>query len=246
MKEPSILVFSAHAADFCTRAGGTLALYRRRGAAVHVVDATYGERGESEDYWARPGAKSVEEAKRVREEEAREAAGILDVTIEFLDYGDYPLVLGRERLEALARVVRSRKPDILLTHWKSDPFDVDHQVLAEGVLHAANLATVAGFDHETGKVRWPYMFAFEPSIPNDDATGFRPDHFVDIDEVFDLKMKAVAVLRSQSKLVRYYTQWGEHRGFQARLASGRQVRCAEAYQRFTPVVDTRLPEGVRD
>ena len=41
---PRVLVFSAHAADFCSRAGGTLAKYARRGSAVRVVDLTFGER----------------------------------------------------------------------------------------------------------------------------------------------------------------------------------------------------------
>ncbi len=38
-----ILVFSAYAADFCSRAGGTLAKYVRKGDEVHVTDLTYGE-----------------------------------------------------------------------------------------------------------------------------------------------------------------------------------------------------------
>lgn len=45
-----ILVFSAHTADFCSRAGGTLAKYVRKGDKVHVTDLTYGERGESSAY----------------------------------------------------------------------------------------------------------------------------------------------------------------------------------------------------
>jgi 4-oxalomesaconate hydratase len=241
MPEPSILVFSAHAADFCSRSGGTLALHRRRGSAVHVVDVTFGERGESEDYWARPGPKSIEEAKRVRAAEAEEAAGTLGVTIEFLDFGDYPLVLGPERLEAMTRLIRGRKPDIILTHWKCDPFNVDHEVTASGVLRAASMAAVPGFDHEAGKVAYPYVFAFEPTIPRDDTTGFCPDHYVEIDEVFDIKMAALRALRSQSKLVRFYTQWAEYRGFQAAQSAGRAIRCAEAFQRYTAVVDARLP-----
>jgi 4-oxalomesaconate hydratase len=241
MPEPSILVFSAHAADFCSRSGGTLALHRRRGSAVHVVDVTFGERGESEDYWARPGPKSIEEAKRVRAAEAGEAAETLGVTIEFLDYGDYPLILGTERLEAMARLIRGRKPDIILTHWKCDPFNVDHEVTAGGVLRAASMAAVPGFDHQAGKVAYPYIFAFEPTIPRDDTTGFCPDHYVEIDEVFDIKMAALRALRSQSKLVRFYTQWAEYRGFQAAQSAGRAIRCAEAFQRYTAVVDVRLP-----
>jgi 4-oxalomesaconate hydratase len=241
MAPSTILVFSAHAADFCSRSGGTLALHTRRGGAVHVVDLTFGERGESEDYWARPGPKSAEECKLVRAAEATEAATLLGASIQFLDYGDYPLVIGRERVEAMARVIRERKPDIILTHWKQEPFNVDHEVTADAVLRAAGAASVPGFEHQAGKVTYPYIFAFEPTIPRDDATGFCPDHYVAIDEVFDLKMEALRALRSQLKLVRFYTQWAEYRGFQATQASGRLVRHAEAFQRYTAVVDTRLP-----
>jgi 4-oxalomesaconate hydratase len=241
MQEPNILVFSAHSADYCSRAGGTLALHVKRGGAALVVDVTFGEQGESEDYWAQPGPRSVEESKRIRAAEAQEAAGILGVTIEFLDFGDYPLFLDKERVQAMARLIRANKPDIIITHWKSDPINGDHEVTAAGVLRAASLSYVPGFDHEVEKVPYPYIFGFEPSVPLNEMTGFHPDHYVAIDEVFDLKMKALRALRSQSKLVGFYTQWAEYRGFQARQTHGNRVRYAEAFQRYTAVVDTRLP-----
>ncbi|MCW5981795.1 MAG: PIG-L family deacetylase [Bryobacteraceae bacterium] len=243
MPEPEILVFSAHAADFCSRAGGTIALYAKRGASIHVVDITFGERGESEDYWLRTELRSEEEAKRTRGEEARAAAAILGATIEFLDYGDYPLLIGRERLERMARVIRARRPDIVLTHWKRDPFNVDHEATADAVLRAAGMAAVPGFDHQGGKVPFPYIFAFEPTVPRNDATGFAPDHYVVIDEVFETKMAALRALRSQTKLVRFYTQWAEYRGFQASQSAGRAIRYAEAFQRYTATVSDRLPAG---
>lgn len=246
MAEPNILVFSAHAADFCSRAGGCLALYARRGTAIHVVDLTCGERGESEDYWARPEEKSLEAAKRVRTAEARQAAGILGVSIEFLDYGDYPLFIDGERLEAMARLVRARKPDIVLTHWKHDPFNVDHEVTAAAVLRALGMAAVPGFDPGSERIVWPQVYAFEPTVPRDDVTGFVPDHYVDIGEVFEIKLAALAALRSQSKLVRFYTQWAEYRGFQAAQTAGRPVRYAEAFQRYTATVADRLPETFRN
>jgi 4-oxalomesaconate hydratase len=183
----------------------------------------------------------VDEAKRVRAAEAQEAAETLGVTIEFLDYGDYPLVIGPERLEVMARLIRARKPDMILTHWKCDPFNLDHEVTAAGVLRAASMAAVPGFDHEAGKIAYPYIFAFEPTIPRDDSTGFYPDHYVDIDEVFEIKLAALRALRSQSKLVRFYTQWGEYRGFQAAQTAGRPIRSAEAFQRYTATVDSCLP-----
>jgi len=46
-ERPRVMVFSAHAADFCSRAGGTILNYVRAGSKVRVIDLTYGERGES-------------------------------------------------------------------------------------------------------------------------------------------------------------------------------------------------------
>ncbi len=239
--EPNILVFSAHTSDFCSRSGGTLALHAKRGGKAHVVDVTFGEQGESEDYWTQGGPRSVEESKRTRMAEAQEAAGILGVTIEFLDYGDYPLFLAKEQIQAMARLIRAQKPDIIITHWKSDPINPDHHITADGVRRAVSLAYIPGFDHEVGKIPYPYIFAFEPSVPLNDITGFCPDHYVVIDEVFEQKMEALRALRSQTKLVRFYTQWAEYRGFQARQTHGNQVKYAEAFQRYMATVDTRLP-----
>jgi 4-oxalomesaconate hydratase len=206
------------------------------------VDLTFGERGESEDYWASAGPKSIEGAKKTRAAEAEEAAGILGVTIEFLDYGDYPLLIHQQQLECLARLIRQQEPDIILTHWKCDPFNVDHEVTASAVLRAAGIAAVPGFDHETRRHAFPYIFGFEPTVPRNDATGFCPDHYVEIDDaVFEVKIAALRALRSQSKLVRFYTQWAEYRGFQATQSAGRPIRYAEAFQRFMATVDTCLP-----
>jgi 4-oxalomesaconate hydratase len=47
MENKSILVVSAHAADFVWRAGGAIALYASRGYKVRILCLSYGERGES-------------------------------------------------------------------------------------------------------------------------------------------------------------------------------------------------------
>ena len=44
----TILVVSAHAADFVWRAGGAVALYASRGYKVRILCLSYGERGESQ------------------------------------------------------------------------------------------------------------------------------------------------------------------------------------------------------
>ena len=47
-KQVNLLVFSAHAADFCSRSGGAIALHTLAGASTQFVDLTFGERAESE------------------------------------------------------------------------------------------------------------------------------------------------------------------------------------------------------
>ena len=61
-----VLVFSAHAADFCSRAGGTIMKFIEAGATVHVPDMTYGERCESTALWARDPKPTIEEVKARR------------------------------------------------------------------------------------------------------------------------------------------------------------------------------------
>jgi 4-oxalomesaconate hydratase len=235
-----LIVFSAHAADFCSRAGGMIALTAASGRSVHVVDLTFGERGESEDYWSGAGPRSADGAKQVRRAEAEEAAATLGASIEFLDFGDYPLEIDGERLNRIAAILRERRPASVATHWNRDPYNLDHEVTANAVARAASIAAVPGSDPSRPPAPYPALFAFEPTIPRDDDTGFRPSHYVVIDDVFELKMRALACLRSQTKLPKMYTQWGEYRGAQARQWCGQAVRYAEAYYRHTASVGRSL------
>src|SRR6185503_3362362 len=86
----TVLVVSAHAADFVWRAGGAIALYASRGCRVRVLCLSYGERGESEKLWRQPGMR-LDEVKRARHQEAERAAEVLGAEIHFFDAGDYPL-----------------------------------------------------------------------------------------------------------------------------------------------------------
>jgi branched-chain amino acid transport system substrate-binding protein len=89
-QKPSMLVVSAHAADFVWRAAGSVALYAERGYRVKVVCLSYGERGESAKMWKQP-AMTLDKVKAARREEAEKAARILGAEIEFFDISDYPM-----------------------------------------------------------------------------------------------------------------------------------------------------------
>ena len=60
---------------------------------------------------------SIEDAKRQREKEAKRAAKILGVSIDFLDFDDYPLIIDRSRIQILAQRIQDIRPSIVLTHW---------------------------------------------------------------------------------------------------------------------------------
>jgi len=245
MQTQNILVFSAHAADFCSRSGGTLAKYARQGSKVRVVDLTYGERGESANLWAsRAGKIEVEEVKAIRKNEAIRAAAILGAEIEFLDFDDYPLVIDKERLIAIAAKIKTVRPTIVLTHWQNDPVNPDHMIAAEAVQRACVIADAPGFRPETPRLPHPALFMFEPDVTATELTGFVPDTYVDITDVFEQKMTALCELATQSNLPEYYTRYAMHRAHQARgLGHQPEIKYAEGFKRYRPMVGSELVVG---
>ena len=132
---PTILVFSAHAADFVWRAGGAIALYASRGARVRILCLSYGERGESQGAWKEPGM-TVERVKVIRRAESERAAGLLGAEVRFFDAGDYPLRPSDALVEALVQEYRTCRPEIVLTHAYDDPYNPDHPAANQLSLHA--------------------------------------------------------------------------------------------------------------
>jgi 4-oxalomesaconate hydratase len=236
---PRVLVFSAHAADYCSRSGGTLAKYARRGSAVRVVALTYGERGESGELWHSRPELAVDEVKAIRRRESEAAAAVLGVEIRFLDWDDYPLFIGEERLLRLIEEVREFRPDVVLTHWRRDELNQDHQHTAEAIIRACSCAGAPGRLTASPPVPWPRLYFFESGIPQTEFNEFNPDTFVDVTETFEVKLAALARFAAQPVLVDWYTQTGLRRGWQARTYSGNQsIRYAEGFVGYRPrVVD---------
>ncbi len=242
MVAPRILAFSAHAADYCSRAGGTLAAHARHGAVVQVVALTFGERGEAGALWrARPDLPLADMKSR-RRAESQAAAGILGVDVRFMDWDDYPLFIDKDRLLQLVDVIREFRPDVVLTHWTSDPFNQDHQVTGAAAIRACHLATAAGVESPHPAVRYPSVYLFESSVPMTEFNEFNPDTYVDITETYPQKMEALAAYKeSQPELTERYGRYAEQRGEQARTVSGRQsIRYAEGFKRYRPQVVDRL------
>jgi 4-oxalomesaconate hydratase len=236
--EDTVLVVSAHAADFVWRAGGAIALYASRGCRVRVLCLSYGERGESEKLWRLPGM-TLDQVKTARRGECECAAEVLGAEIRFLNAGDYPLRPTDELVDDLVQEIRRLQPTIILTHSASDPYNGDHAVAMRLTMDARVYAQAAGYPSDAKKLGAPPVFLFEPH--QTEMCEFKPQVLLDITAVFDRKRKAMECMEAQEHLWEYYSDVARRRGTQAVRNSGnKSIKYAEAYQRIYPQVTDRL------
>jgi 4-oxalomesaconate hydratase len=241
MAKESLLVVSAHVGDFVWRSGGAIALYAQRGHRVTVVCLAYGERGESARYW-RMGM-GLEEVKKARHEEARNAAEVLGAEILLLDSDDYPLLETPELLDQLAGIFRETQPSVVLTHSEKDLWNKDHEAAHQMALKSRIIAQAPGFQPGGEPLGAPPVFLFEPH--QSEYCDFKPDVLLDITEVWEKKLEAMHCIEGQTHLWDYYTDVAKRRGVQAKRNSGPNLgletdTMGEAYQRLYPQVASEL------
>jgi 4-oxalomesaconate hydratase len=230
----TLLVVSAHSADFVWRAAGAIAAIVENGGKAHVVSLSYGERGESGELWKEAG-QTEERVKEIRHGEARAAADVLGADFRSLDLGDYPLVMDAPAVELLTDLIRDLEPHVILTHAARDPFNPDHGVAHGATVQARQLASGAGVASAFKTITPPELLSFEPHQP--ELCGFVPTTFLDITSVWSKKVAAMEEMGAQAYLRQYYAERAEHRANHARRISGRSdIRYAEAFQRELPIV----------
>jgi 4-oxalomesaconate hydratase len=230
----SLLVVSAHAADFVWRAAGAIATVVAGGGTAHVVALSYGERGESGELWQEAG-QTEERVKEIRHAEAEAAAAALHSSFASFDLGDYPLTVDAAAVQRLTALICELEPQLVLTHAARDPFNPDHGVAYEATVQARQLASGAGVASAFTTIAPPELLLFEPHQP--ELCGFVPTTFLDITPVWDRKVAAMDAMGAQGYLRQYYAERAEHRANHARRISGRSdIRYAEAFQREIPIV----------
>ena len=234
----TVLVVSAHAADFVWRAGGVIALYAQRGYRVRILCLSFGERGESERLWRQPGM-TLEGVKTSRQAESEKAAATLGAEIRFFDSGDYPIQPTDQTVQEMVKEFRELQPEFVLTHSFADPYNTDHPDAANLTLRTRIYAQAAGYPIEGKQLGAPPVFIFEPHQP--EQCEFKPQVLLDITTVFDVKRKAMESMEAQEHLWEYYTDLARRRGVQAVRNSGRkEIKYAEAFQRVYPQVSIEL------
>lgn len=235
----SVLVVSAHAADFVWRAGGAIALHNQKGYDVTIICLSFGERGESAKLWNQDADITVKQVKASRRKEAELAAETLGAkNIEFFDLGDYPMRIDKEALFRLAGIYRKIRPAFVLSHSFKDPYNFDHPLATHAAQEARVIAQAHGHNPGEQVIGAPPVFLFEPHQP--EQCEWKPNVLLDISEVWEIKLKAIETMQGQEHLMAYYTRVALQRGVQAKRNSGKNITHGEAYQRIFPQVTEEL------
>jgi LmbE family N-acetylglucosaminyl deacetylase len=188
-----VLVVTAHPDDCEFGAGGTVAKFVKEGKDVALVVVTNGDKGSSDR------AMTSVRLAAIREEEQRNASRVLGVEqVTFLGYPDGEVEDTRQLRRDVSREIRRHRPDLLICQNPLRTYQLgashrDHRVVGGVALdcvyplsrdHLAFPELLPQF--EPHKVREVYVMQWQ-----------NPHVVVDISEVMDLKIKALACHASQ-------------------------------------------------
>lgn len=172
---PRILIIGAHPDDADFKAGGAAARWCAAGHVVRLASLTDGRAG----HHAMPGAGLA----RRRRAEAEAAAAVIGATYEILDNADGELDDRPATRLGVIRLIRSFRPDLILTHRAGD-YHPDHRFTGLLVQDASYLLTVPAICPEV-----PHLAACPPILLFSDGftrpCRFEPHVVVDIDDTFD-------------------------------------------------------------
>lgn len=227
------LVITAHPDDMDFGAAGTVATWVAEGTTVAYCLCTDGDAGGFDPTVPRGDIAGI------RQEEQRAAARALGVEdVRFLGYPDGQLTPSFELRRDLSRVIRQVRPQRVLIqspeiHWDRLPAShPDHRAAGEAALAAVYPDARNPFTHtslleEEGLQAWTVHDLWVMGGPE-------ANHWVDITEVFDHKLQALAAHGSQTghmdDLEGLLRGWGMVQAEQGGLAAG---RLAESFRRVT-------------
>lgn len=173
-----IIFFGAHPDDIELSAGGTIAKCVKDGLRVGMIDLTRGEMG----------TRGTPETRR---REAAQAAKALGATFrEQLDFQDGNLQTGREQELEIIRVLRQRRPKLVVAPYPDDRHP-DHTRTGRIVTEASFYAGLKSLKTDLGEHRPQTVLYYMQNYM------FPPSLVVDVTKAWKTKMKAVLAYKSQ-------------------------------------------------
>jgi LmbE family N-acetylglucosaminyl deacetylase len=184
----NILAIGSHPDDVEIACGGTLILYARAGHKVSMCNIANGNLGHA--------VIMPDELREIRKKESEAAAKVIGADHYLIDLGDGHVEAGnKEGRERLIEVIRTTKPDVILTH-NSDDYMRDHIQASALAYDASFLATIPHLITKSDYTTvLPPIFYMETLA----GIGFLPTEYVDISDVMEQKLEAIACHESQIK-----------------------------------------------
>jgi LmbE family N-acetylglucosaminyl deacetylase len=186
-KPLKVIVFGAHPDDCDLKAGGTAIKFAQMGHQVKFVSCTNGDAGHQS-----MGGGAL--AKR-RMAESKEAGKRFGVEYTVMDNHDGELMPTLENRLKVIREIRNWDADVVISHRPND-YHPDHRYTAILVQDAAYLVIVPNVAPDTPPLKKNPVFLYLMDNFQKPAP-FKPDIAVDIDAVFNQKIKAIAAHESQ-------------------------------------------------
>jgi LmbE family N-acetylglucosaminyl deacetylase len=201
-KKLRVVVFGGHPDDPESGAGGLIATLTGQG---HEVIAAYGTayRGDRR-FFGRPEAE-------VRREEATAACKVLGAWPKFFPFAHEKLIADEATLRAVSTWLDEVKPDIVVTHWPLDTHP-NHHVVSSLVWQC--------YRRQGG---WNLYF-FEV-MTGQQTVAFKPDLYLDIEPVREVKRRALDQHQSQEP----EAVWAAHERMHRTRGSECGATFAEAY-----------------
>jgi N-acetylglucosamine malate deacetylase 1 len=182
----NILAFGSHPDDVEIFCAGTLLKYKGAGHRIFIALTTSGNIGSNLH-------ASREEIAAVREAEQLEAAALYGAEVRFLRFDDEGVQDTPETRRAAINAIRWADPDVILTHFRGDG-STDHamtsKIVGEVVLSLPGKLVPAD---EPPISKAPSIFSWDTSA----GVGFSPEVYVDISDVMEMKLAAIAKHKSQ-------------------------------------------------
>ena len=182
----NVLAFAAHPDDVEEMCFGTLMKYRAQGEQIFIALSTSGNIGSNLH-------SSREEIASVREKEQLCAAEPLEAKVKFLRFEDEGLQDTPETRNAFLNAIRWANPDVILTHSPADT-STDHAMTSKLITEVLLIVGAKLVPTEEPPIeKTPSVFFWD--IPG--GFCFEPQIYVDITDVMDQKIAAMACLQSE-------------------------------------------------
>ena len=228
---PRVMSIHAHPDDQEFTVAGTLAKWARAGSEIVTVCITRGAAGSND---STPEDMTREKLAPIREVEQRRACKVLGIQeVVFLDYEDGMLTPSLELRRDLTRLIRRHRPDAVVCgdptvrfYWNRYINHPDHRVAADVTLDAV-------FPSAGTRFIFPELLA-EGLAPHKVTRVFvhgseRPDTFIDVKGLLDVKLAALREHKSQMgpwDPTEMITLWAREQG------RPRKLTAAESYRRM--------------